>query len=275
MNLDTLTFIATAPSTGAAMAIATGDSASVRNAAPGKDILCLAAWAKGQAVGTVQVTWPSGHDLVRGIRARTGIVANSPENLVPRGFPWPFRPQDPITVTKVGSATGGDVELFHMLMWYEDLPGTDGRLINVAQLRKFGVNVLTIEDSITITTAGQYGGSRALNAASDLLKADTDYAIVGGGAFEISAGALCVRGVDIGNLRCAIPGGYCAGAPGVYNDWFMQLSEFHDLPCIPVFNSSNRAGIFVDGSGNENATATPFHLNLVELGRKRVGAVTQ
>jgi hypothetical protein len=161
-----------------------------------------------------------------------------------------------------------------MLMWYEDLPGTDGRLINTAQLRKFGVNTLTIEDSITIAATGQYSGSRALNAASDLLKADTDYAIVGGGAFEISASALCIRGVDIGNLRCAIPGDYCAGAPGSNNDWFMQLSEFHDLPCIPVFNSSNRAGIFVDGSGNENATATPFHLNLVELGRKR-GTVTQ
>lgn len=37
------------------------------------------------------------------------------------------------------------------------------------------------------------------------------------------------------------------------------------LPCIPVFNSSNRATTFVDAAGNENATTYSLGVLLAEL----------
>lgn len=242
------------------MAAVAGDSAVIRNSSRSSLVLCLAAWTNAQAVGLTQLLWPSGHDLVRGARNRN--LALDPTNKVPLGMPYRFRPQDPLTVTQVGSAVAGDIETFHMLMYYEDLPGTDAQMANMATVRRRGVSSLTIEDSSTATAGGAYSGSRALNAGSDLLKADTEYAVLGA-TVGANCGALCIRGVDTGSLRCAIPG-LTLGNNWNAN-WFGMLSETHDLPCIPIINSSNRAGIFIDQVTNELLTAVPFSLNLVEL----------
>ena len=263
MNIELVSYYNTQPNTGAAMTVCTGDPATIRNATKGTDVLMLGLWAKSQAVsGYGQILWPSGHDLVRGVRFRH-VYAQGPDLIQPRGFTAHFQPQDPLTLSISGSTTSGDVQHICMLLWYEDLPGVDAHLIDLPTLRKRGVQTLTIEDSITPTATGlTYSGSRALNAASDLLQADTEYAIVGGGCGVIAA-ACTIRGPDTGNLRFGFPGN--SADFGHTQDIFMQLAEFHALPCIPVINSANRAGTFVEMLQDENNTAVPFFLNLVEL----------
>ena len=262
MNLDTLSFVAIAPSTGAAMTAVTGDPANIRNAAPGSMVRLLGAWTYSQLLGITQITWPSGHDLVRGFRYRN--LATQVTNKVPRGCLSSFRGQDPLNVTQVGSATSGDVEICQMLFWYEDLPGVDAHLLDMPSLNMRGRNILTIEDSIT--TAGNgvgYSGARALNAGSDLLKANTEYAIIGA-QVGAACGGLTVRGVDFGGLRISFPGDPNID-PSAAANFYPDLSEAYGFPCIPVFNSANRAGTFVEAVGNENNVAVPFNLFLVEL----------
>jgi len=262
MNLDIISFNATAPGTGAAMAAVAGDPNTVRNAAPGSRVMMLGLWTWAQGVGYTQLTWPSGHDLVRGFRARN--LANQITNKVPAGGLTSFRGQDPLTITEVGSASSGKVETAMMLFWYEDLPGIDAHLIDMPTLIARGRNILTIEDTITTTGGGVgYSGARALNAASDLLKANTEYAILGA-QVGANCGGLTVRGVDFGGLRIGMPGDASID-PTSAAGFFCGISEQFDLPAIPVFNSANRAGTFIEALGNDANTAVPFSLFLCEL----------
>ena len=258
MNLDTVTAFATAPGTGAAMGPVSGDALTIRNGAPNTEPLALAIWTKAQAVGTTQLVWPSGHDMVRGFRYRT--LANTPNSTLASGVPARFRAQDPVTITQVGSAVAGDIEYCSLLMFYPDLPGVDAHMINLATLTKRMRNIVTIEDTTTATATG-YSGARALNAASDLLKANTEYAVLGA---EIGAvcQALTIRGVDFGGLRASIPGNTDSRWSA---NWFVYLSETFGIPCIPVLNSANRAGTFIENVQDENNTAVPFSLVLAEL----------
>jgi len=261
MNLDVVSFTVTAPGAGpSAMAVVAGDPAAVRNGKADSKILLLAAWTKAQAVGFTQVLFPGGHDLVRNIRYRN--LANQSDGKIPFGFPQVMRPQDPFTLAESGSAVAGDVELAHLLLWYENLPGVDAQLLDSAGVQAKGVNLVTIEDTTTATAASAYSGARALNAASDLLKANTNYAVIGG-TVGAPCGALTIRGSDSGNLRCAIPG---LSQDAFWSDnWFAVLSDWYGIPCIPVFNSANKAAIFIENVQDENLTAVPFSLNLVQL----------
>lgn len=267
MVIDTVSFTVTAPgAAGAAAAVVAGDSANIRNATPGKSIFLINAWSFAQAAGFTQILWPSGHDLVRNYRYR-----NLPLDATPRlskYFPGQFRAQDPLTVTQAGSAVAGDVELVHAMVLYEDLPGVMGRYATLETIRRRGINVVTYEDTTTATAASVYSGPRTLGQAANTFKANTDYAILGA-HIGAACGALTIRGVDSGGLRCPIPGG--AGTPitlGVIPlqaNWFVEQSEMLDLPLIPIFNSANAAGIFIENITNENLVAVPFSLNMVEL----------
>jgi hypothetical protein len=265
MNMDIVSFTVTAPgaSPGTAMAAVAGDVGIVRNAVRNSLVAALAIWTNGQVTaGQTQILWPS-CDLVRGFRYQNGVLL--PDNKVPEGYLPRFRPQDPLTVTEIGSAVAGDVETMSMLMWYENLPGVSGRNINLAELRRRGVNMITSQDSSTAAAASVYSGQRTWVQAADNLKADTDYALLGG-VVGANTGGLFVRGVDSGNLRVGFPG--LSQIANETSNWFIRLSEANDLPCIPVFNSANRGAVLIDQLTNENLTPVPFSLNWVELAPK-------
>ncbi|HWQ95350.1 MAG TPA: hypothetical protein VN418_07625 [Gammaproteobacteria bacterium] len=265
MNLDLQSFTCVQPNTGAAMTAVTGDPTAIRNGVRGKDIFCLAAWSTLQSVaGFTQILWPSGHDLVRGFRWQAPVALSQVGS--PGLFPMCFKPQDPLTLTQSGSNTALDRQYASLLMWYEDLPGIDAHLITVGALHNRGVQSLTVQGSITATDTGTYSGEEALNADSDLLHADTLYAIVGG-TVSVRCTSLAVRGPDFGNMRLGFPGEPTQQQQTA--QFFADLGMRLDLPCIPVFNSANRAGTLVSVLQDENATAVPYTLNLVELGPAR------
>jgi hypothetical protein len=87
-----------------------------------------------------------------------------------------------------------------------------------------------------------------------LLKGNQDYAWLGS-RVGVECAAVCMRGADTGNLRCAVPGNELAGE--LTSNWFVSLSRAFGMPLIPVFSSANRAGITVDAVQDENAAAVP------------------
>lgn len=270
MVIDTMSFTVTAPgAAGALAAPVLGDAAIIRNGLPGRSIMLLAAWTNAQAAGFTQITWPSGHDLLRGLRYRNLQFGTS--NKLSHFFPGQFRGQDPIVVTQAGSAVAGDVETVHMLTFYEVLPGVEGRYINLATLRQRGVNVVTYEDTTTATAAGAYSGPRFIGQSANTFKANTDYAVLGA-MVASNCGVLTIRGVDTGNLRVGIPGATTAPILDEQINWFVGLSEFLDLPTIPVINSANFPGTLVENVTNENLAAVLFSLNLVELAPSQAAA---
>jgi len=259
--LDVQSFTVTVPgAAGTLMTAVVGDPANVRNALDNSRILLVGGWTKAQLAGNTIVAFPSGNDQTRNINWIN--AANTVTPKIPLASLQIMRPQDLLSVTETGSVTAGDVELVSLAMFYEDLPGISSQLITAEALASRTVRLVTIRDTVTPTVASTYSGARALNAATGLLRANTQYAILGA-EFNLTGCSFTVRGPDTGNLRCAIP---CMLSQGwVTGRYFVDLADWFGLPLIPTFNSANVAGTFAEVLQDENLGAVPFSLMLAEL----------
>jgi hypothetical protein len=250
-----------APSTTmTAWTMASGNSLTIRNAPLVSIPLLLSMWALQQTAGTLRVRSPKLHDNVQGLRYR--IPVNDPSPIFPYGYSQMLSPQDTLTAEQSGSATAGDIEQGCLLVYYPDLPGSDARLFKLADILPRIKNLVTVENSITGGVGGGYSGEVALNATFDLLKANTDYALLG---FTVDVKCACVRwrGADTGNLGLGGPGG--PALRFLTCEWFVELARYFDLPLIPVINSANRAGVLVDVACDENGGTFVVSSILAEL----------
>jgi hypothetical protein len=253
--LEVLTGFVTAPSTvQVALGMNVGNSLTIRNAALSSKVKLLTAWVDAQVRGILQITSPKLHDNVRGIRC--GTNANIIDPLIDPSSPQDLWPQDSLAVTLSGSATAGDIETACLLVRYDDLPGQSGRFLMPADVRSRMVNLVTVENSLATGTLGGYSGEEPINSEQDLFKANTDYALLGytvapvAGQTDGGCAVVRWRGADTGNLGVGGPGNDLK--KHLTSRWFMWLSEISGLPCVPVFNSANRAGILLDASQDEN-----------------------
>jgi len=266
--LEVLTGFATAPGTTfTALTMASGNSATIRNARLEADIRLLQLWADNQVAGAFRVRSPKLHDNVQGLRFDVTVGDVAPL------WPWAagqrLYAQDAMVLEISGSAVAGDIETAGLLIYYEDLPGTAARFLGIEELGRRYVNIVTVENTLALGTAGGYSGEEAINAEFDLLKANTDYALIG---YTVDAECAVVgwRGVDTGNLRVGGPGNETLRH--VTSEWFLRLTRAHGIPLIPVFNSANRAGVLIDGAQDENGTDTTLTSILAELGPATAGA---
>jgi len=175
-------------------------------------------------------------------------------------------PQDTLIVEGSAADAAGDIETAVLLLYYEDLAGTAAQLIGPDELKTRGQNLVTVDDTFAGGVAGGFSGERAINAGSDLLKANTDYALIGYETTVETAGIFW-RGVDSGNLRVGGP-----GEPTIAEKtrtWFLDLARSFGMAMVPVFNSANRGGWLVDLASDENAAAPRITSLLVELAPKR------
>lgn len=256
MHLRLNTFTATAAAVaGTAATAATGDTLTVENGKGAVRILAL--WAQLQAAGFVQVNSASAHDTTRGWRARVGAGNITPEN--PLGFDWQVRPQELLSVTIGEAAVAGDIASVCALMQYDDLPGVQGRYMGFAEVAKKVARLTTIDATITAGAGGGYTGEELITAESDLLRANSDYAILGMTS-SVPCAAITLRGPDFGNVRIGVPGDIADH--DVNSQFFAMLSRAYGLPAIPIFNSGNRAQTFVGVVQNENAAAVPVTIHL-------------
>lgn len=259
--MEILTGFVTAPDTTlTALTMAAGNSLTIRNAPEGTPIHLIGLWNDNQTAGILQVRSPLLHDNVRGIR--TVAPAGEVENLLPIGQVQNLEPQDTLVVELSGSATAGDIETACLLLWYDQVPGLEADLRMADTVLGAMLNILTVDTTITAGTAGGYSGGEAINAESDLLKANTDYAILGYNV-SVECAAVRIRASGFGNLG--------VGGPGNETDhydtrqWFLNLSQATGLPTVPVFNSADKGNVLIDIAQDENGTAVGVSLILAEL----------
>lgn len=264
--MEVITGFTTAPDTAnfVAATVAPGDSFGVRSAPMEAGVYLMQAWmdAQGKAgVAGFRVRSPRLHDNVRGITA--DIVPSEVDPALPWGIKQRLIPQDTLTLEIIGSNTAGDIESVSMLLYYDDLPGVNARLARWAEIEPRVKNIVSVENTLALGVAGGYSGPEAINAETDLLKANTDYALLG----YVTTVECCTigwRGVDTGNLRIGGPGNELDHQLTV--DWFRRMSQETGMACVPIFNSANKAGILIDGVQDENGADPTVISYFAELG---------
>lgn len=244
-----------AAAAGSAMAALTGDSLTIRNGHGRARIVAL--WADVQTSGWLQLTFPSGHDSTRGIRART-IAANA--DLLWSFPPIVVQPQETLSLILAENAVVGDVGTAHMLVLYDDLPGVQARFVGPGSMKV--ESLLTIDATITAAAGPAYTGEELITAESDLLKANRDYALLGIHP-TVNCGTVFMRAPDFGNLRIGVPGEI--SQPRMSTNFFGHLSSAVGEPLIPIFNSGNKSGIYLGCSQDENAAAITATVHLALL----------
>jgi hypothetical protein len=260
MHLELITaFTTAAGASGAAAAAVTGDSLTIKNSqSPAK---IVAAWAQNQADGWMQIIKPSGHDTTRGFRAV--VDGANIMNLLAAGTPLMVEPQELLSLAIAGSATSGDIENLMLQVWYDDLPGVQGRFIGWDELMTradFG-KLNTVEATLSGAAAG-YTGAALINASSDLLRANRDYAVLGI-TTNIPVGAVFVQGPDTAYQKAAVPGGVSEADYG--RDWFCSLARAFNGAHIPVINSGNKNSTYFGFVQNENNVSPQVSMNLALL----------
>ncbi|MGC9969438.1 MAG: hypothetical protein ABSE56_02490 [Bryobacteraceae bacterium] len=239
----------------------TGNSPTIRNAPLTADVRLIAAWTHNNVGGAFRIKSPRLHDNVEGIRLQA--LSLNPLPLWPLGVSQKLIPQDTLTLDISGSAVAGAIESGFLLIAYDDCPGVAARLASPADVLARLVNVLTVGVPCTPGITGGWSGGHALNSYTDLLKANTDYALLGYTVNTI-CGAVRFVGVDTGNVGVAGPGQNTV--PELTASWFMRLSLLLNKPLIPILNSANRAGITVDVAQNQAGTAVGVTAVLGEIG---------
>lgn len=253
----------TSGSTLAAGTMATGDSATIRNfpqsafarliAAMYDDVTTPLAW---------RIRSPLLHDNVRGIQFGPGAAA--PAALFPYGIQQPLEAQDQLTFELSTAASTGKA-LGVAQVFYSDLPGASARLYSPGDILGLVANVkpVTVAVGSGANTAGQWY-DLVMTTTESLLRANTDYAVLGA-TLDVAVAALAVKGLDTGNLRCAVPG----GTNNPYGAWyFLHLARETGLPTIPVINAANAGSTYVSIiSSAATGAASTFTLYLAELAR--------
>lgn len=246
MHIETIGITATAPGTsGAAAAACAGDSLVIKN---GKNPQIIQAACDFQGAGFLQITFPTGHDTTRGFRVP--VAAGEPTPRLVMGLSMMLTAQETMAVTVAGSATAGDVENGVLLVSYDDLPGSQQNLRKWSQVDKQIEKLTTVYVTLAAGTGGTWSGSEAINADSDLLIANRDYALLGI-EFLTECAAISIKGPDTAGVRIAVPGS--VEFADLSANYFAALSRaFGDAPYIPVINSANKNNTLLEVLADEN-----------------------
>lgn len=242
-----------------ALTVNTGDSFTVRSFPFENPAYLEQVWAQNATAGVVRIRSPRLHDQAQAIRLRS--IASSPQPLLPYETQQPLFPQDVLTVEQSGG--GAETDCLAFLVYYGDLPGVDARLARWEEIAQRIRNIIGLEQNLTTgATAGDWGGSQALNADFDILKRNIDYAVLGY-LTDTAIATIGVTGPETGNLRVGGPG---ATRSDITADWFAENSRRLGLPMIPIFNAANSGAITVDAQATQVSTAINVTLILAELG---------
>lgn len=258
LAMEIITGKATNPASFTAVTMATGDSSTVRNFVDPNRAWFLNAWGLGATKGIFRVRSARLHDNVQGIKS--AFAAATPVPLFDEHMKQMLYAQDSLTIEIQDAGT--ETDMASMLMFYENLPGTDARLYRWEEIEPRIIEVMGTEVDITTGgTAGDYGGATAINATFDQFKANQDYAILGY-VTDTAMLSVGIRSADFGNLR--------VGGPGTNNkidtrSWFTRLARVYNMPTIPVFNSANKANTLVDVVHNATGTSVVVELLCARL----------
>ena len=257
MHLELISLAATQPNTGLAGTALAGDSLTVKNGR-GK-VRIMSMWQTNQVAGFGQILFPSAHDTTRGYRA--GVPIGVTPFLLPLGVQMDVTAQELMSFTIAGSNVAGDVEQLSCLLKYDNLPGVDQRLMTASEVMSKTKKLTTVETSCVSAAGPGYSGSTLITNGSDLLRANTDYAVMGMSS-RTAVQNMTLVGPDTGNVKIGMPG---VLRPELSAGWFMMLSRAFGEPMVPVINSGNKSATFVGVSTDENAGTFVTTLYLAQL----------
>jgi hypothetical protein len=217
-----------------------------------------ALWAAGATTDFVRVRSPRMHDANQGLRL---VVGPTPEaSLIPFGSDIQVYSSDVPTydIDATGAGTGVIVGTYG----YDDFGSGSTKLASWDEVRPRILDVFANQFAVTAGAIGAWGAGVALNNATDNLKADFDYALLG---YTCSAAvaAFAINGADTGNFDIAMPGRI---SPFETRNYFMELGSWSGRPCIPVIQSNNRAGTIVKSTDSAAGTVSQLSLILARLG---------
>jgi len=261
MHQELITYGATQPNTGAAATAYAGDTLTIKNSQGPARILAM--WAYHNVSGFQQIVYPSGHDTTR--NWRTVVMNNDARPRNAMGCPWWVQPQELLTITIAGSNIAGQIETGCLAIHYDNLPGVTSRNIGWDSLLQRTEKQVTVQCTLT-GVAGAYSVGEPINAESDLLRANRDYALIGMES-TVEVAALAISGPDTGNTKIGMPA--VPTEPDMCGNWFAMLSRAYNLNLIPVINSGNRASTLVYCANGQGALSPVVSLNLALLRNQR------
>ena len=258
MHTESIAYSAVNPGAGGAVATGVGgDSLVVKNNRGVSGPRILDFYGQQATAGFQQITFPSGHDTTRGYRV--GQIPDDTYSHIPPGMSIPITAQETITMTIAGGAAETDVG--SLLINYPDLPGIDQRVLTWAQLQSRYEEMTTVFSAVT-SGAGTWGATTLINAVTDLLKANRDYAVLG---ITCTVDQLCIAitGPDTGNVRIGCPGSnQNTDAAAGYFGW---MSRANDMALIPVINSGNKSSTSLQSvAATSVATNATIYLALLK-----------
>lgn len=265
LAMDTIGFTRTAG--GAADTVFTaatmspGDTSTIRNFNPQSlAFLTNVLLAFTTPGAQVRVRSPLFHDNVQGIRV---IPGESPIRFsLPKEAAQMLRPQDTLTIEQIVNLAA-EKNTGALSVFYQDLPGAAARLHMLGDVLGLIKNIkpllVAAPENATVGTWADV----VLTTTEDLLKANTDYAVLGYTTDRAEV-AIGIKGPDTANLRVCGPGDVRTVEVQRY---FADQSDLHGLPMIPVINSANKGATFVSVLSQATGGTPNVQLILAELAR--------
>lgn len=215
-------------------------------------------WAAGATTDFVRVRSPRMHDANQGLRLVVGATQRT--NLIPWGSEVQVYSSD--VPTYEIDATGAGSGVICGTYGYDDLGSGSVYLASWPEIQGRIVDVMSNQFAVTAGAIGAWGAGVALNNATDNLKADNSYALLGY-TCSVGVAAFAINGTDTGNFDIAFP-----GDPDTREtrDYFIRLATTSGRAAIPVIQANNRAGTIVKSTDAAAATVSQLSLILARLG---------
>jgi len=237
-----------------------GQSFTLRSQDPSSKLYLVDLMTNFAVTSDVSIRSPRMHDNVLGIDINSLNINEVASYL--KGVKQEMVQQDNLQV--VGGVGGGAATFDNVFisLWYENLVGMSGDLRNWADIKLNIKNLLSVRFVLAASAVGNWGAAAAINATDDLFKANTKYAILGVISSDVQS-VVGLSGPCTGNVILGIP----AVRPllGVISAYLVDLSIKSELACIPVMESSDKAGTFLTLADQTGAGCTGALL-LAELG---------
>src|SRR5487761_569623 len=191
-------------------------------------------WSSGATTDFVRVRSPRMHDANQGLRMMAGGQQNT--NLLPWGSEIQVYSSD--TPTYEIDATGAGTGLLVASYGYDDLGSGSINLATWAEVQSRIKDVFINSFTVVSGAIGAWGAGVPLNNATDNMKADFSYAVLGY-TCSVNVGSFALNGSDTGNFDVAFPGRSDAN---ISRDYFIRLSDQSGRASIPVIQANNRGG---------------------------------
>ena len=235
------------------------DSLTVRGTVGESQAHLMAMFMQTNAAGQeFRITSPLLHD------PNTGLTFFNPEN--PTQFTIPeyssvlLNEQDTILVQ--GSCGAATTITAGLVIAYDDIRGVDADLYMWSDIKDDIRFLKSIEVQLNAIAVGAWTDT-VITATENQLHANSSYALLG---YTVTPAVTMVglKGICTGNLRMCGP-----GFPGTISlsDYFIEMSAYHQMPYIPVFQANDRFSVYVSAASAvaEAAQAVTVSLMVAEL----------